>query len=88
LYWWLALIMALCWFGSVELYGISAARLGQAGPVLGWPVFLSSSIATANVWGAATGEWHHSAARAKRLMSAGIGVLITAMFTIALAHAS
>ena len=80
--------MALCWFSSVELYGISAARLGQAGPVLGWPVFLSSSIATANVWGAVTGEWHHSAARAKKLMSAGIGVLIAAMFTIALAHAS
>ena len=56
-YWGLALIMALCWFGSVELYGIGAAKLGQAGPVLGWPVFLSSSIVTANVWGAATGEW-------------------------------
>jgi L-rhamnose-H+ transport protein len=87
-YWWLALIMALCWFGSVELYGISAARLGQAGPVLGWPVFLSSSIATANVWGAITGEWRHSGARAKTLMSAGIGVLMAAMFAIALARVS
>ena len=87
-YWGLALIMALCWFGSVELYGIGAARLGQAGPVLGWPVFLSSSIVTANVWGAATGEWRHSAARAKKLMCAGIGVLMTAMFIIAIAHGS
>jgi L-rhamnose-H+ transport protein len=87
-YWGLALIMALCWFGSVELYGIGAAELGQAGPVLGWPVFLSSSIVTANIWGAATGEWHHSAARAKKLMCAGIGVLMMAMFIIAIAHGS
>jgi L-rhamnose-H+ transport protein len=35
LYWGLALVMALCWFGSVELYGIAAARLGQIGPTLG-----------------------------------------------------
>ncbi|MFL6465093.1 MAG: L-rhamnose/proton symporter RhaT [Bryobacteraceae bacterium] len=87
-YWVLALIMALCWFGSVELYGIAAARLGQAGPVLGWPVFLSSSIATANIWGAATGEWRNTAVQAKRLMLAGVGVLMVAMFITAIAHRS
>lgn len=86
-YWGFALVMAICWFGSVELYGIGAARLGVAGPVLGWPVFLSSSIATANVWSAATGEWNDSALRAKRLMCAGIGVLMIAMFVTAFAAA-
>jgi len=83
-YWLLATLMAVCWFGSVELYGIAAARLGEWGPVLGWPIFLSASIATANVWGLATGEWRHAAVRPRRFMLAGVSMLIVAIFFIGL----
>jgi L-rhamnose-H+ transport protein len=81
-HWLLATAMAVCWFGSVELYGIAAASLGSYGPVLGWPMFLSSSIITANVWGLATGEWAQAAARARRLMFTGVGVLVAAIFVL------
>jgi L-rhamnose-H+ transport protein len=76
LYWGLALLMALCWFGSVEVYGIAAGRLGPWGPVLGWPIFLATSIITANLWGVITGEWRHAAAGAQRLMLAGLSLLV------------
>jgi L-rhamnose-H+ transport protein len=81
-HWVFALIMAVCWFGSVELYGGAVAGLGALGPVLGWPIFLSSSIAGANIWGFATGEWRHVKLGPLRLMLAGIGTLVAAMFIL------
>lgn len=87
-HWFAALTMAVCWFGSVELYGRAVARLGSLGPVLGWPIFLSSSIATANLWGFATGEWLHVRGRPLQWMLGGIGILVAAMFVIGLAHSS
>ncbi len=87
-YWLLAALMAVCYFGSVELYGIAAAKMGAWGPVLGWPAFLSASIITANIWGLATGEWRHAGARPRRLMLAGVSVLIAAIFVIGLAGRS
>lgn len=80
--WLFALIMAVCWFGSVELYGRAVPRLGALGPVLGWPIFLSSSIAAANLWGFATGEWRHVKQRPLRLMLAGIATLVVATFIL------
>ncbi len=84
-YWLLAAVMAACWFGSVELYGIAASRLGEWGPVLGWPIFLSSSILTANAWGLATGEWRQAALRPRWFMLAGVCCLVAAIFVIGLA---
>jgi hypothetical protein len=85
-YWLLALVMAICWFGSVEIYGVGAAKLGPAGPILGWPIFLCSSITTANFWGAVTGEWRHTAPRPKQLVFAGIATLVISIFVIAVAR--
>ena len=80
--------MAVCWFGSVELYGRAVAGLGSLGPVLGWPIFLSSSIVSANMWGFATGEWLHVKGRPLQFMLAGIAILVVAMFVIGSAHSS
>jgi L-rhamnose-H+ transport protein len=82
-YWLLALTMAVCWFGSVEIYGVGAAILGPTGPVLGWPIFLCSSIMTANLWGVATGEWRGRPTLAKQLVLGGVAVLAISMFVIA-----
>ncbi len=81
-HWFLAVAMAVCWFGSVELYGMAVGGLGSLGPALGWPIFLSSSIVGANIWGFATGEWRHVKGRPLHLMLAGIAILVIAMFVI------
>jgi L-rhamnose-H+ transport protein len=81
-HWLFALIMAVCWFGSVVLYGGAVAGLGRLGPVLGWPIFLSSSIVAANIWGFATGEWRQVKGKPMRLMLSGIGTLVAAMFVL------
>lgn len=85
-HWLLATIMAVCWFGSVELYGMSVGKLGSLGPVLGWPVFLSCSIVSANVWGFAIGEWRHVSGRPFQFMLTGLGLLVVAMFVIGSVH--
>src|SRR5258708_34545899 len=36
----LALVMAIFWFGSTLLYGVSAGKMGVLGPILGWPLFM------------------------------------------------
>ena len=49
----LSALMALMWIGSFYLYGAGAARLGRWGVVVGWPLFISISIVTGNLWGCA-----------------------------------
>jgi L-rhamnose-H+ transport protein len=81
-YWGLALLMGVLWFGSVEVYGVAAGWIGDWGPVLGWPVFLSTSIATANVWGILTGEWKEASPTARRIMRWGLALLIASIFIL------
>lgn len=81
----LAALMAVCWFGSTVIYGIAAGVLGSLGAVLGWPLFMSLIVITASLWGLVTGEWRHSGERPLRIMLAGVGVLVVAIFVLATA---
>jgi L-rhamnose-H+ transport protein len=82
----LSALMALLWIGSFYLYGAGAARLGRLGAVVGWPLFISLSIVTGNLWGLWRGEWRGAAAGARRLLNAGLAVLIVAVIVIALSN--
>ena len=78
--WLLAISMGIMWMGGVAAYGMGAAALGPLGPSLGWPVFMSTIIITANVWGALTGEWRGSGQSALKWMIASLVVLSAAIF--------
>lgn len=78
--------MATMWIGSFYLYGTGASRLGRWGVVVGWPLFISLSIVTGNLWGLSKGEWLGASPQARRLLSAGLGVLIAAVVVIALSN--
>ncbi len=83
-YWPLAATMGLMWFGGIAVYGVGAAAMGSPlGAVVGWPVFMSMVIVTANVWGALTGEWEGAGNRARTLSWLGVAILITAIVVIA-----
>jgi L-rhamnose-H+ transport protein len=83
----LSAVMALMWIGSFYLYGAGASRLGRWGAVVGWPLFISLSIVTGNLWGISRGEWQGAPVRARRLLNAGLVVLLVAVVTIALSNA-
>ena len=82
----LSALMALMWIGSFYLYGASASRLGRWGVVVGWPLFISLSIVTGNLWGLSKGEWLGASPKARRLLNAGLGVLVAAVVTVALSN--
>lgn len=81
-YWGLAAIMAFFWFGSTVLYGVGATKLGELGPVLGWPVFMSMIVITATAWGVGTGEWKGPGKQPLRLMGLGVATLVVAIFVL------
>ena len=78
--------MALMWIGSFYLYGMTAAKLGRWGVVVGWPLFISLSIVIGNLWGIWRGEWKNAPSQARSLLNKGLMVLVIAVVVIALSN--
>jgi L-rhamnose-H+ transport protein len=74
--------MGLMWISGTVLYGVGAIRMGQLGPVIGWPVVMTTMVLTANFWGFVAGEWRNVRGTPIRLASAGLATLIAAMFVL------
>lgn len=87
-HWFLALAMAVCWFGSVLFYGVSVSELGPLGIAVGWPLFMSLIVIAASFLGALTGEWKHSGHWPLAIQSAGVAALVLAGFILAKATRS
>lgn len=81
--WALGAVMAVFWFGSTLLYGMGAGQLGNWGPILGWPLFMSLIVITATTLGVLTGEWKESGSRPIRIQWTGVTVLVLAIFVLA-----
>lgn len=78
-YWLLALLMAFFWFASTIMYGVASAKLGELGPVLGWPLFMSLIVIVASVVGIVTGEWKGTGKQPLRIQTVGVVILIIAV---------
>jgi L-rhamnose-H+ transport protein len=78
-HWFLAAVMAFCWFGSTFMYGISADRLGI---VVAWPAFMALIVITAMILGVLTGEWKGSGRRPLGVMCAGLATLVAAIVVL------
>jgi L-rhamnose-H+ transport protein len=79
-------VMGLMWIGGTALYGSGASLLGPLGPVIGWPVYMSTMIVTGNLWGWLTGEWELAPAGALHLLNGGILVQIAAIAILSAAN--
>jgi L-rhamnose-H+ transport protein len=73
----LCVLMAVFFITSTIGYGIGAVNMGTLGPVIGWPVYVSSILLGNNFWGWCTGEWRYASRRATLAMIAGIIVQVT-----------
>jgi L-rhamnose-H+ transport protein len=82
-HWTLAFVMAVCWFGSTLLYGLSTVKLDAWGPILAWPLFMSLIVITASLLGMLTGEWKDSGTAPLRIQWAGVSLLVLAVFILA-----
>ncbi|HEV2489808.1 MAG TPA: hypothetical protein VGT03_08365, partial [Candidatus Acidoferrales bacterium] len=77
------IVMAALWMGSSAIYGVAAARIGDMGPVLGWPLFMSIIIITSSSWGYLTGEWQGAGRKSANSMITAIVFLILGFVTLA-----
>jgi L-rhamnose-H+ transport protein len=87
-HWFLALVMAVCWFGSVLFYGISASELGPMGTTVGWPLFMSLIVIAASLLGIVAGEWKRSGLWPLTIQLTGVAALVLAAFILAKATLS
>jgi L-rhamnose-H+ transport protein len=81
--WLLATAMAVCWLGSVVLYGAATTQMGAWGAVLAWPVYMSLIVISGTVTGVLMGEWSLPSPAPIRYMTKGIVFLVLAVFLIA-----
>jgi L-rhamnose-H+ transport protein len=81
-YWALALVMAFFWFASTLMYGVASGKLGELGPVLGWPFFMSLIVIMASVFGFMTGEWKNAGKTPLRVQIAGVAILVVAVIVL------
>lgn len=81
--WVYGFVMALLWMGSTAIYGVAMSRIGNMGPVLGWPLFMSVIIVASSGWGFLTGEWKGAGPKAVNIMIVAIALLILGFCTLA-----
>jgi L-rhamnose-H+ transport protein len=78
----LAISMGVMWLAGIFLYGMGAIRLGKMGSSIGWALVMSFMVVVANLWGISTGEWSGRDRKPLRVMSAGLVILVIAMFMV------
>jgi hypothetical protein len=85
-HWLLVSLMAVLYTGSIFVYGIGSVRMGAMGPIIGFPVYMSTMIFTGNAAGLLTGEWKDSPRAAYRYGFVGMLALIASILVIALGN--
>jgi hypothetical protein len=81
--WLIGMLMGLLFVTGLPLYGIGSLRLGTIGTVLGFPVYTSATVLSANTAGFLTGEWRGSPRAAYLYELWGILLLISSIIIIA-----
>lgn len=81
-YWGLAILMGVLWMGGMAAYGSGALALGKLGTSMGWILFMSSMIMTANILGVLTREWEGSSRRTMTIMAVGVVILVLAIVVV------
>jgi L-rhamnose-H+ transport protein len=72
----LCIFMGALFIASTVGYGCGAVEMGQLGPAIGWPVYVSSLLIGNAFWGWLTGEWGGAPRQAATAMILGIGLQI------------
>jgi L-rhamnose-H+ transport protein len=72
-------MMAFLWLGAILSYGIGATFVGKYGTSVGFTLYIATSILASNAIGALTGEWKGSSARTRKLLAAGIFMILASV---------
>jgi len=81
-YYLFAVIMGICWFGSLIFYSKASQLIGSLGPVVGWPMFMVLVILTSNFIGWRHKEWEDCTSQVKHTMYVGLSLLICSVLVL------
>jgi L-rhamnose-H+ transport protein len=79
--WALAVLGGLLWYLQFFFYTMGESQMGRFG-FSSWTLHMASIILCATLWGFRLGEWHGTALATRRLVQAGIAVLVAATVVI------
>lgn len=79
-----AMVMGLCWYGSLIFYSKASQLIGKLGPLVGWPMFMVLIILVSSFWGWQHKEWEGCSKKSKHVMKRGLFYLIIAIIVLAL----
>ena len=75
----LPVAMAVIWLSGLFLYGWGATLVGVYGTSIGFTLFMAMSVVSATVLGILTGEWDSTSLRSRRLLAAGVAVILVSV---------
>ncbi len=76
--------MAFLWLSGVVIYGVGATVVGRYGTSLGFALFVPAQILASNGLGILAGEWKGASRETKRLLAAGVAVIVAAVIVLSL----
>ncbi|OGT36136.1 MAG: hypothetical protein A3F11_10315 [Gammaproteobacteria bacterium RIFCSPHIGHO2_12_FULL_37_14] len=77
--------MGAFWYSPIFLYSFASLKIGELGPVIGWPLFMVAIILASNAWGWKKGEWFYASSQAKRLSKVSMLTLVIAILILGVA---
>ena len=78
----LGVSMGLLWLSGIVLYGLGATLVGRYGTSVGFAAFVSAQILASNTLGILSGEWKATSPRTRRLLTAGVAVIVAAVIVL------
>lgn len=72
----LTILMGLFWVITIACYGMAVSNLGVLGLSVGWAIFNSVGIITANLLGLFTKEWRGASKRTYAVFGVGLSILV------------
>jgi L-rhamnose-H+ transport protein len=76
--------MGVLWLSGIVTYGYGTTLVGKYGTSVGFALFVSAVILASNTLGILTGEWKGTAPLTRRLLYAGVGVIILSVIVLSL----
>jgi L-rhamnose-H+ transport protein len=78
----LPVAMAVVWLSGLFLYGWGATLAGEYGTSVGFTLFMAMGVLSGTVLGILTGEWDSTSQRSRRLLAAGVAVILLSVVVL------
>jgi L-rhamnose-H+ transport protein len=78
----LGVSMGLLWLSGIVIYGWGTTLVGRYGTSVGFAAFVSAQILASNTLGIMAGEWKATSPRTRRLLAAGVAVIVVAVIVL------